>query len=84
VVGVERFPENADEPMATCGMGVNYQATLDGHPLRPGSRQPTAIQRHDISHVCRSIYSAGELRLLGAWHSCQHRPELSWETQGRQ
>ena len=34
VVDVERFPGDADEPMAERGMGVIYQAASDGRPLR--------------------------------------------------
>lgn len=34
VVDVERFPDDADEPMAARGMGVIYQAASDGRPLR--------------------------------------------------
>ncbi|TQF29772.1 N-formylglutamate amidohydrolase [Bradyrhizobium sp. UNPA324] len=34
VCDVERFPEDADEPMATRGMGAVYVKTTDGRPLR--------------------------------------------------
>nr|WP_239056949.1 N-formylglutamate amidohydrolase [Wenzhouxiangella limi] len=34
VVDVERFPEDRDEPMAAGGMGVIYNRTSEGRPLR--------------------------------------------------
>ncbi len=34
VVDVERFPDDVDEPMAGRGMGVIYQLTSNGRPLR--------------------------------------------------
>lgn len=34
VVDPERFPEDSDEPAAAVGMGVVYQRTVDGQPLR--------------------------------------------------
>lgn len=34
VVDVERFVDDADEPMAARGMGVIYTRTADGSPLR--------------------------------------------------
>ena len=34
VVDVERFPDDADEPMAARGMGVIYRSTSHGRPLR--------------------------------------------------
>lgn len=37
VVDVERFPDDAEEPMAARGMGVIYTRTADGRPLRLGS-----------------------------------------------
>ena len=34
VVDPERFPDDADEPMARVGMGAVYTRTHDGRPLR--------------------------------------------------
>ena len=34
VVDPERFPDDADEPMASKGMGAVYTRTSDGRPLR--------------------------------------------------
>src|SRR5262245_51535457 len=34
VCGVERFPDDADEPMAFRGMGAVYVRTMNGRPLR--------------------------------------------------
>lgn len=44
VCDVERFPEDADEPMALRGMGAVYVKTTDGRPLR-GHLTPTERTR---------------------------------------
>jgi N-formylglutamate deformylase len=45
VCDVERFPSDADEPMAARGMGVVYARTSLGDVLR---EQPDAVHRHTI------------------------------------
>jgi len=44
VVDVERFREDADEPMSIKGMGAVYTRTHDGRPLR----KPAAINRETL------------------------------------
>ncbi|MGC9372785.1 MAG: N-formylglutamate amidohydrolase [Thermovirgaceae bacterium] len=44
VVDVERFREDADEPMSRKGMGAVYTRTHDGRPLR----KPAAINRETL------------------------------------
>ncbi len=43
VIDVERFPDDAHEPMASVGMGMVYERTHDGkalrHAISPGDRQ---------------------------------------------
>ena len=45
VVDVERFPEDRDEPMAACGMGVIYNRTSEGRRLR---RPLSTHERRDL------------------------------------
>jgi N-formylglutamate deformylase len=45
VVDPERFPADAEEPMAARGMGAVYRRTADGAHLRPGSFGPADRER---------------------------------------
>lgn len=64
MVDVERFPDDADEPMAARGMGAVYTATSQLTPLRrrlsAGERQALMLEPHGRCLVidCHSFPSA--------------------------
>ena len=56
VVDVERFAQDADEPMAARGMGVIYEATSQGAPLRrplTEAERAALISRYYAPHHAR-------------------------------
>jgi N-formylglutamate amidohydrolase len=71
ICDVERFPEDADEPMAARGMGAVYVAMSDGSPLRrnlsPSERARIMRQWYDPHHA--ALTSAVD-RVIGEGHSC--------------
>ena len=52
LVDVERFEDDAREPMVTRGMGVLYERTIDGSPLRtiPQGRREELLERYYRPH----------------------------------
>lgn len=52
LVDMERWEEDSREPMATRGMGVLYERTLDGSPLRriPEGRREELLERYYRPH----------------------------------
>jgi N-formylglutamate deformylase len=86
VVDVERFRDDADEPMAGRGMGAVYARTSDGHPLRavspdgvPVGREELLLRHYDPHHhllektVSHSLMGQGAALLLDC-HSFPSRP----------
>jgi N-formylglutamate amidohydrolase len=82
VVDPERFPDDADEPMARVGMGAVYRRTHDGRPLRSDDSaersrllaayfQPYARAAADL--VARSIDRFGHCLVIDG-HSFPSRP----------
>jgi N-formylglutamate amidohydrolase len=67
VVDVERFPDDADEPMAARGMGAIYTATSQLTPLR---RRPSADEREALM---RAYYEPHHARLEAAVASALER-----------
>ena len=59
VCDVERFPDDADEPMALRGMGAVYVKTTDGRPLRQHltAAQRARPSRPGIAPIIRSSQS---------------------------
>jgi len=55
LVDVERFADDAEEPMARHGMGVFYTRTSDGRPLRPTPEGETADQLRRYYDAHQSI-----------------------------
>ena len=70
VVDVERFPDDADEPMAAKGMGAVYNRLADGGALR---KALSAIERQrllsDYYEPHHARFSAAVQNVLGA-HGC--------------
>lgn len=83
VLDPERFADDANEPMAGRGMGVIYQRTIDGTPLRrpltPAEREALLARYYRPHHerlttaVTRAIEANNGCLLLDA-HSFASRP----------
>jgi N-formylglutamate amidohydrolase len=83
VVDPERFPQDADEPMSQVGMGVIYERTSHGAPLRraptPRTRQ-RLVDAYYVPHhaaleaaVAKAVNQAGYCTLLDM-HSFPSHP----------
>jgi N-formylglutamate deformylase len=57
LVDVERFPDDAQEPMSQVGMGAIYTHTAHGEKLR------RALQSHERNHLVTQYYEAHHRRL---------------------
>lgn len=71
ICDVERFPDDADEPMAARGMGAVYIAMSDGTPLRQHltlSERARIMQRWYLPHHA-ALTSAVD-RVVGDGHAC--------------
>ena len=60
VVDVERFPDDADEPMSRVGMGMIYTRTAQGNRLR------RPLRPHETRHLVAQYYEPHHRRLLAA------------------
>jgi N-formylglutamate deformylase len=60
VVDVERFPDDADEPMSRVGMGMIYTRTAHGNRLR------RTLRSHETGHLVAQYYEPHHRRLLAA------------------
>lgn len=60
VCDVERFPDDADEPMVARGMGMAYTRTSDGTPLRP------PLSPEDRRRLVSTLYAPHHARLEAA------------------
>lgn len=58
IVDVERFPDDAQEPMSKVGMGMIYTRTAHGNPLK------RTLQPREIRHLVAQYYEAHHERLL--------------------
>ena len=69
VVDPERFPDDADEPMATVGQGVVYTRTTDGRALRaddPVERERLVGRYYRPYHAALTELVAGTLDAIGS------------------
>lgn len=82
VVDVERFPDDADEPMSRVGMGMIYTHTADGRALRrrldPREKAELKARFYDTHHdrLTRAVHAELDQQGRGLIVDCHSFPSL--------